>query len=249
MSEHIRVSAFNVEAGRRAGANDIGKALAAFRIDIAGFSETPAGTWIEEAAAAMSLPYTVLGSYSTAGHRDKYKGIASRTPLFGFEEIPMADTLHTAVKAKTVVGGLELSIYSVHFPFGWRDQAHIDETTNKVSVFVDYLAPLVSNEATIVMGDFNFVPTRGDTESLYYEMLAARGLALNWNDLGVDTRTITTINPFERKDQASGHVIDHIMYSANRLRAAEGGIIELDPPLSDHKPVWSALELSRRDEN
>ncbi|MBK6281784.1 MAG: hypothetical protein IPF54_03140 [Draconibacterium sp.] len=49
----------------------------------------------------QGLNYVVVGRYSTAGHADKYKTIASRTPLYDYDEVLMADTLHTATKAKT----------------------------------------------------------------------------------------------------------------------------------------------------
>jgi hypothetical protein len=39
-------------------------------------------------------------------------------------------------------------------------------------------------------------------------------------------------------------VIDHILIGPkSKFVATEGGIIELEKPLSDHKPVWAALEI------
>ncbi len=70
----------------------------------------------------------------------------------------MADTLHTATKAKTKINNTEISVYAVHFPFGWRDKAHIDETTNKISTFVNYLKSKQNEEIAVVADDFNFYP-------------------------------------------------------------------------------------------
>lgn len=135
----LKVAAYNVEYSMNATAIEIGEALKPFDFDVVCFSEAPGGDWTKRVGSAMGLNYVLVGKYSTAGHVDKYKTIASRTPLYKTEEVLMADTLHTVTKAKTKINNTEVSIYAVHFPFGWRDQAHIDETTNKIVTFVEYL--------------------------------------------------------------------------------------------------------------
>jgi maltose 6'-phosphate phosphatase len=127
----------------------------------------------------MGLNYFSVGKYSTAGHQDKYKTIASRTPLYDFEEVLMADTLHTATKAKTKINNTEISVYAVHFPFGWRDQAHIDETTNKIVTFVEYLRQRQNEEISVIAGDFNFIPSNADSTSMYYGMFVDIGTRCN----------------------------------------------------------------------
>lgn len=239
--ETIRTTAYNVEYGRHASARAIGEALAPYRPDIAAFCEVPGGEWTREAADALGLRHVVVGRHSTAGHANKYKSIASRTPLDYYEEVLMADTLHTATRARTKVGGQDLVIYAIHFPFGWRDQAHIDETNHKVRTFYDYLAARQDRETAILLGDFNFVPSRPGHPSPYHEWLRAIGLDVCWSDLDLDIMTTHTCSTFEPSHQGSGRVIDHVVYDPKRLRAVEGGIVELDPPLSDHKPVWVAL--------
>jgi exonuclease III len=47
----------------------------------------------------------------------------------------------------------------------------------------------------------------------------------------------------KRDTKGRGRVIDHIMYNSKRVKALEGEIIEMDKPLSDHKPVWALLEI------
>lgn len=59
--------------------------------------------WTKEVDAVPGLNNVVVGKYSTAGHIDKYKTVASRTPLYGYEEVLMSDTLHTATKANTKI--------------------------------------------------------------------------------------------------------------------------------------------------
>ena len=239
----IRVAAYNVEVSRNAKAKEIGLALKAYDLDIACFSEAPGGEWTKEVGEVLGLNYVVVGKYPTAGHDDKYKTIASRTPLYGYEEILMADTLHTVTKAKTKIGGKEIGVYSVHFPFGWRDQAHIDETTGKVTAFIDYLKKTDDKEVSIVMGDFNFIPTNADKTSDYHEMFVEIGLDVSWKELKIDPTQRNTYNALEPKDEGNGDVIDHIMYNSKQIKVLDGDILEWDKPLSDHKPVWAVLQL------
>lgn len=239
----MTITAWNVEFSKSATPEQIGQALLPFKPDIACFCEAPGVDWTRRAAGELGLEHIVVGQYSTAGHQDKYKSIASRTPLRNYEEVLMADTYHTATRAVTTVEGREFVIYSIHYPFGWRDQAHIDETDNKVRTFYNYLAERRETETAIVGGDFNFIPTRPDYESKYYEWQKEAGLEPAWSDIGIDPTTVNTSNAFKPEDEGSGKVIDHIVYDHSKLKASEGGIIQLDPPLSDHKPVWARFVL------
>lgn len=237
----IKVGAWNVEYSKNASATEIGEALNPFNFDVVCFSEAPGGNWTKEVGSIMGLNYVLVGKYSTAGHDDKYKTIASRTPLYDFEEVLMADTLHTATKAKTKIGETEISVYAVHFPFGWRDQAHIDETTNKIANFVEYLNQRQKDEISVVAGDFNFIPTNADSTSMYYEMFLNMGMDATWKSLGFDCTKLNTYNALKPEDEGSGEVIDHIIYNTSKMKVLEGQIIELEKPLSDHKPVWALL--------
>jgi len=241
----IKVAAYNVEYSKNANAIEIGKALKSYDFDVVCFSEAPGGDWTKKAGAAMRLNHVAVGKYSTAGHDDKYKTIASRTPLYEIEEVLMADTLHTATKAKTKINETEISIYSVHFPFGWRDQAHIDETTNKVSTFVSYLEERQKNDIAVVMGDFNFIPSNSDSTNMYHEMFIKIGLDVTWKQLGIDYTELNTYNALIAEDEGNGEVIDHIIYNPEKMIALDGQIIEMKKPLSDHKPVWALLELKK----
>jgi maltose 6'-phosphate phosphatase len=242
---HLKVSAYNVEYSTNASAEEIGEALKRFDFDLVAFSEAPGGDWTKRVAAAMDMDHVVVGKYSTAGHEDKYKTIASRTPLYGYEEILMADTLHTVTKAKTKIDDLEVEIHAVHFPFGWRDQAHIDETTNKIQTYVNHVKNHSTGTFAVLMGDFNFIPSNADSLNNYHELFRNIGYELHWKDLGIDSRKINTFNAMMPEDEGNGDVIDHIMYSPEKAKAVDGGILELERPLSDHKPVWALLEIRR----
>lgn len=239
----VRVAAYNVEVGRNATAVEIGNALSRYNLDVVGFSEVPGGSWTRDVAKVLGMDYVIVGKYSTAGHDDKYKSIASKTPLYDFHEFLMTDTLHTVTSAKTKIGEKEITFHSVHFPFGWRDQAHIDETTAKISSFVNHLREQQPEEISIVIGDFNFIPSTADTENMYHEMFKEAGLDFSWGDLGIDPSIQNTHNAFEPGDEGNGNVIDHIMYNPSKAEAIDGEIIHLQPPLSDHKPVWALIRL------
>lgn len=240
---HLKVAAYNVEFSSVGTSREIGEALKSFDFDAVAFSEAPGGNWTKETATVMGMKHTVTGRYSTAGHKDKYKTIASKTPLYGYEEIFMTDTLHTVTKVLTKIGDMEIALYAVHFPFGWRDQAHIDETTAKISSFAEYLKARQGDECSVVMGDFNFIPTNPGQSSMYHEMFKAFGLDVSWNDLEIDVTRRNTYNALDSLDEGNGQVIDHIMYNPEKVMATDGGIIEMENPLSDHKPVWALLEL------
>jgi len=242
-STSLKVAAFNVRVGRNATAQEIGEALKPYNLDIACFSEAPGGDWTKEAAEVLGMDHVVAGRYSTAGQANKYKTIASRTPLTGYEEILMGDTLHTATRAVTRIDGKLIAIYSVHFPKGWRDQAHIDETTGKITAFIDYLKERPEEEITLVMGDFNFIPSGPDSSSMYHEMLRDIGLDISWKELGIDLSKRNTSRVFKPEEERIGHVIDHIIYNPDKARALDGEIIELEKPLSAHKPGSALREL------
>ena len=239
----LKVAAYNVEYSKNASAAEIGKALKPFGFDVVCFSEAPGGNWTKEIGDVLGLNHVVVGKYSTAGHIDKYKTIASGTPLYDLEEVLMADTLHTATKVKTKINNTEIVLYAVHFPFGWRDQAHIDETTNKISTFVDYLKVRQNEEIALVMGDFNFIPSNSEYKSQYHEMFVDIGLDLTWKALGIDCTKHNTHNALKPEDEGNGDVIDHIMYNPQKMNVLDGQIIEMEKPLSDHKPVWALFQL------
>lgn len=239
----LHVLAYNVEYSTRATAEEIGAALKTHNPDVVCFSEAPGGDWTERVAKEMGLEHVVVGRYSTAGHVDKYKTIVSRTPLYDYEEILMADTLHTVTKATTQIEGYEFTVYAVHFPFGWRDQAHIDETTNKIEVFVEQLRDRKAEEPyQLLMGDFNFILPTETVESPYYEMFVNEGFDIAWNELGIGVSGLTTMVDEEGQHEG-GQVIDHIMYDTSKVSAVYAEIIEMERPLSDHKPVSARLTV------
>jgi maltose 6'-phosphate phosphatase len=237
----LKIAAYNVEYSKNATGKEIGEALKPFDFDVVCFCEAPGGDWTKNVGEVMGLNYAVVGKYSTAGHKDKYKTIVSKTPLYDNEEVLMADTLHTATRAKTKIGDTEFVIYAVHFPFGWRNQAHSDETTGKIKAFINYLKEKQNEEISVIAGDFNFRPSLAEKKNMYYEMFRDVGMDFTWNKLGIDWTKRNTYNAMVPADSGNGEVIDHIMFNTSKIDVVEGEIIEMEKPLSDHKPVWAEL--------
>ena len=71
------------------------------------------------------------------------------------------------------------------------------------------------------------------------------GFRPTWKDLQIDVSTEFTYNA--QNPQKNLGVIDHILF--NNLsggEATDGGIIELEKPLSDHKPIWAEIAFPRK---
>jgi endonuclease/exonuclease/phosphatase family metal-dependent hydrolase len=97
----------------------------------------------------------------------------------------------------------------------------------------------------VVAGDFNFIPSNVDSTSMYYEKFVEIGMDVSWKSLEIDCTKQNTYNALKPEDQGSGEVIDHIIYDISKMKVLDGQIIELEKPLSDHKPVWALLELKQ----
>ena len=71
------------------------------------------------------------------------------------------------------------------------------------------------------------------------------GFSATWDDLQIDVSKEFTYNAQNPKKNLG--VIDHILF--NNLSNGEvtgGGIIELEKPLSDHKPIWAEITFPRK---
>ena len=78
---HVRVAAYNVEFGKNASPEEIGKMFKPYDLDIIGFNEVPDGDWTARVGKVLDMKHTYVGKISSANHKDKYKSILSRTTL------------------------------------------------------------------------------------------------------------------------------------------------------------------------
>ena len=227
----IRVATYNVEFGKSTTPEEVGEMLKPFELDIVGFNEAPDGDWTRRVGKVLGMEHSYVGKISSANHRNKYKTILSRTPLRDTEEYALEGrgwNPATAVRAATTIRGVDFAFYSLHICTSGKTNGHAFHLASEV-------LPKEKLERVIVVGDFN---NKVDDEA----MMSVREAGMNatWSDLDIDLTEQFTWDAFGAKGDAG--VIDHILYNKpSGAKATGGGIIELEKPLSDHKPVWAAI--------
>ena len=238
---HVRVAAYNVEFGKNATPEEIGRMFKSYNLDIIGFNEVPDGDWTARVGKVLSMKHSYVGMISSANHKDKYKSILSRTPLEVTAEYELSVERRrswnpaSVVKTVTKIDGVPVAFYSLHIcrSTDSHDTGHAYRLANGV-------LPKEKTDRVIVLGDFN--NNMGDVAM---NMLEASGFRATWKDLKIDVSKEFTYNAL-KPEQPNLGVIDHIFYNTgSRASTKEGGIIELKKPLSDHKPVWAEIAFPK----
>lgn len=236
----IRVATYNVEFGTRASPEQIGEALRDLRLDVVAFCEAPAGDWTARVGRTIGMEHAFVGKVASAGHKDKFKSLLSRTPLRDATEFCLRGVgwnPASAVRALTTVHGRDVAVYSLHICH--RDV--VKDAKGRVATHSQSVADFLRTKETapfrIVMGDYN--SHLGHPALVVLEDV---GMQATWIDLGVDLKNLRTGNSFDPNDNWG--VIDHIFYNRESgMKAVAGGIVDLPKPLSDHKPVWAELTM------
>jgi len=231
----IRVATYNVAFGSMGTPEQIGEMLKPYELDAVGLCEVPAGDWSTRLGKVLGMGHVYVGQHSPLGYKDKYKAIVSRTPLADTREYHLGQGW-SAVAGRTTVRGVPLSIYSLHV--GGRAEGHQKELAQKI-------LPEDKSDNVLMMGDFNSVigPNRIKRNNEGMSWLLKAGMRPTWLDLKFDVQQHFTLDTNDRNSLKLYGVIDHILIGPkSNLKAVRGGIIELDKPLSDHKPVWAELE-------
>ncbi len=238
---HVRVAAYNVEFGKNASPEEIGKMFKSYDLDIIGFNEVPDGDWTARVGKVLGMKHSYVGKISSANHKDKYKSILSRTPFEATAEHELSLERRrswnpaSVVKAVTKIDGVAVAFYSLHIcrSKDSHDSGHASRLAKEV-------LPKEKTDRVIVVGDFN--NNMGDVAM---KMLEASGFRPTWKDLKIDVSKEFTYNALKPKEPNLG-VIDHIFYNTgSRGSTKDGGIIELKKPLSDHKPVWAKIAFPK----
>lgn len=244
----VRVAAYNVEFGRSATPEQVGKMFKPYNLDIIGFNEVPDGDWTARVGKVLGMKHGYVGKISSAHHKDKYKSILSRTPLEGTTEHKLQSKgvrswdPASVVRAVTEIDGMSFAFHSLHIS-GSRKGKGPHKAKTKANGHAYLLATEIlakeTMERVIVAGDFN--NNIGD-EAM--NMLEAAGIRPTWRDLKIDLSAQFTYNALNPKKNLG--VIDHIFYTTlPGAKATDGGIIELKKPLSDHKPIWAQIVFPR----
>ncbi|MFK8115077.1 MAG: endonuclease/exonuclease/phosphatase family protein [Rubripirellula sp.] len=231
----VRVASFNVEFSRSATPEQIGEMFKPYKLDIIGFDEAPDGDWTARVGKILGMHHSFVGKISSANHKDKYKTILSRTPLEGTEEHKLTGrgwNPASVIRAVTKIDGVSFAFYSLHICKSGATNGHANNLANEV-------LPKEITERVIVVGDFN--NNIGDAAM---ETVEGAGFRPTWKDLQIDVAKEFTYNA--QNPEKNLGVIDHILFNTSAgARAKDGGIIELEKPLSDHKPIWAEIVFLR----
>jgi maltose 6'-phosphate phosphatase len=254
----IKLAAYNVLFGNWGTPKRIGEMFKQYNLDVICFSEVPDGEWTAKVGKELGMDYTYVGKISSANHKDKFKSILSRTPLFNPHEIEInAEGWAPAsmVGAETKIQGKIILVYSLHIP----GRPYFSDTANgSASEFIaNQVLPKIRNERFLIMGDFN--NHIGDTP---LNLLEEKGMRNAWNDLDIDVQQKSTHQHIETGTESG--VIDHIYYNTKMMaKIYDGGIImnaknpqdedksmpnyrveweKYGKPLSDHRPIWVAIK-------
>ena len=235
---NVRVAAYNVEFGKNASPEEIGKMFKPYNLDIIGFNEVPDGDWTARVGKILGMKHTYVGKISSANHKDKYKSILSLTPLQSTVEheltVKRSRSWNPAsvVRAVTQINGIPISFYSLHVSCSLNSH-----NTGHAYRLANEILPKDKTDRIIVLGDFN--NHFGDNA---LKKIEQAGMRATWEDLKIDVSKKSTFHALNPKINLG--VIDHIFYSTkSKAKVTEGGIIELKKALSDHKPVWAEFSF------
>lgn len=225
----VRVVSYNVETGKKGKPSEIATVFSKFQPDIIGFSEVPNGDWTARVGKHLGMDYHYVGAIASKHHTNKYKSILSRTPLTGMEEFELnvdrGWNPASAVRAKTVIRGLPITIYSVHFSRSAKRDGH-------AYAFVSDVLSKDDSQHIVMTGDLN-----NEVQHPALDTLREAGLRPVWDDLDVDMHKLTSVVKRSRHG-----VLDHILYSEKSgAKVTIAGVVDLAKPLSDHKPVYAEI--------
>lgn len=235
----VRVAAYNVEFSRSATPKQVGEMFKPYNLDIIGFNEVPDGDWTARVGKVLGMEHSYVGKISSANHKDKYKSILSRTPLEGTTEHELQVSRRrcwdpaSVVRAATKIDGLSIAFYSLHICKSGANDGHAHSLATKV-------LPEEATGRVVVVGDYN-----NNVGDAAMKTIEGAGFRPTWNDLQIDVSKEFTYNA--QNPEKNVGVIDHILYNnLSGAQATDGGIIELEKPLSDHKPVWAQIVFPRK---
>ncbi|MBQ9813099.1 MAG: endonuclease/exonuclease/phosphatase family protein [Thermoguttaceae bacterium] len=235
----LRVVFFNVEYGNWANPDEIGAMLKEYDPDVVGFNEVPQGDWTKRVGLALGYEHSYTGRISSGlrsanFNLDKYKSVLSRYPIYDTREFlldaPGGWNSASGVGVTFNVNGKKVAVYSTHLCFNQNQEDHAKQLYDGITKH-DVDADLI-----IVGGDFN---CHVDHTSGIKHFLDG-GYKNVWLELKIDTTNLFTYSAQDPDDNLG--VIDQIVFKGD-AQATDGGIIELEKPLSDHKPVWLELKF------
>jgi endonuclease/exonuclease/phosphatase family metal-dependent hydrolase len=228
-----------------------------YDLDVICFNEVPNGDWTARVGRVLGMDHVHVGKVSSANHRNKYKSILCRFPLFDKREVTInAKGWKPAslVSAKANIKGVPLMIYSTHIP------GQLEAEGSAAAFIAENLISSSASENLFILGDFNNHLNEGALKS--FNKVGVKSI---WKELPIDTLKISTHKHIESGNESG--VIDHIFFRAktSEVNVTRGGIIssaynspeaelqmkrykkewlKYGKPLSDHRPIWAEFIFS-----
>ena len=253
----IRFATYNVLFGLWAEPKSIGEMFKQYDLDVICFNEVPNGDWTARVGRVLGMDHVHVGKVSSANHRNKYKSILCRFPLYDKSEVAInAKGWKPAslVSAKANIKGVPLMIFSTHIP----GQLEVDESA--AAFIAENLISSSASENLFILGDFNNHLNEGALKS--FNKVGVKSI---WKELPIDTLKISTHKHIESGNESG--VIDHIFFrtKTSKVNVTRGGIIssaynspeaelqmerykkewlKYGKPLSDHRPIWAEFIIS-----
>lgn len=213
----LRVATLNLHGGADASAERIGAFLASLDLDVVGLQECPSDC-VRAVAAAGGFPFADGNG----------EALLSKTPLDGFTRVDLAQG-RSFVHATTTVGGRAFSVYSAHL--GWRVAGNL-----QCREWLDLHVARDPNPYLVALGDFN--DEQGSSQiRILDELLEDAWTRLGWYP---GQRISWPASGFDGSE--GSQLIDFVFFPrALGALVVEGDVVNVSPPLSDHKPAWADL--------
>ena len=249
----LKMVAYNVLFGLWCRPESVGKMLRPYKFDIICLNEVPNNGWTEKVGKIVGLTYVYVGKSSSGNHKNKYKSILSKYPLYDNNEtIIKSKGWHSSVvSSKIKIKGIPITIFSTHIPGHRKIKGSA----------ADFIARKLVNksEHLFILGDLN-----NRLQDGVLDCFENAGMKSNWKELGINVSKMSSSH--DRYSGKDDGVIDHIFFKNSNtststfIKATKGGIIQNaynDPnidlemsenkkewitfkkPMSDHKPVWT----------
>ncbi len=210
---------------RTAATTAMGQFIARQGADLVSLQEVPNTFYRDTVARLAGFPHK--------SRLELGKTILSRTPIEEEQVIPLIDD-RSLLRITTTFEGIKLSIYGVHISWDAEGDAQAKQ-------IIDTYLPRDLNPRKIFLGDFN------DEHFATQNIILESALCDAWTDLGVRPGARTSW-PATGWSGSEGHqLIDLLLYDpAGGIFPLGGEILNLAPPLSDHRPVVFQVQLTDR---
>lgn len=226
LPEGVRVRALtlNVHGGADAAPEAIAAFLRGQDPDVIALTECPA-VLAQQLASLASYPFVV----------GEGEVLLSKTALEDFAQVNL-DAGRSFAHAETTLGGVRFSLYAAHL--GWNVSGLL-----QCREFTDRFLAKDPRAHLLLLGDFNdehLSKQIGVLEEQVTDAFTAVGWLpsdrISWPSTGFD-------------GTEGSQLIDLLFFSrALPALVLDAGVVNVVPPLSDHKPVWAELLYPRGDE-